>query len=226
MCKRCRQIPWEEILNRGDYEFDFVRVQVDNLRTLRCGVCQTINEILAERLGHPSNDDTIRVEIFCQALTDPNGDSNHTRSKLPTCVTLGAKVEGKWIQLSTTIAIFRMPKDEITQQFEDMHPSKVSIKGIKNWLLVCNTSHGPCATSNLFRELKALKLIDCFAKEIVQPQQPCKFATLSYVWGQNHAGTLSNLPATIEDSIQIVKSLGLRYLWVDRYVCSVLKHHV
>jgi hypothetical protein len=50
-----------------------------------------------------------------------------------------------------------------------------------------------------------------------------EYLTLSYVWGiGNEApiadwGLLEELPRTVQDAIHVVKALGYRYLWVDRY---------
>jgi hypothetical protein len=61
--------------------------------------------------------------------------------------------------------------------------------------------------------------------------QSCSYAALSYVRGDSstHRGDLTlkeaqnttylseSLPRTITDSIAVCKSLGIHYLWVDRY---------
>ncbi|KAH7321868.1 heterokaryon incompatibility, partial [Rhexocercosporidium sp. MPI-PUGE-AT-0058] len=52
------------------------------------------------------------------------------------------------------------------------------------------------------------------------------YVALSYVWGRNHladkdressAPSLLAAPKVIADSVDVVKLLGVRYLWVDRY---------
>ncbi|KFY92880.1 hypothetical protein V498_04690 [Pseudogymnoascus sp. VKM F-4517 (FW-2822)] len=71
-------------------------------------------------------------------------------------------------------------------------------------------------------------VIDCHTREIVPVQAPCEYFTLSYVWGAAAAAAVvpgspsgsslpSRLPTTVEDAITVVKQLGYRYLWVDRY---------
>ncbi len=78
-----------------------------------------------------------------------------------------------------------------------------------------------------------MKVIDCegASPAIVVASQSCSYAALSYVWGQpstqrddftlKETKTITYLPAslpcTITDSIALCKSLGIRYLWVDRY---------
>jgi hypothetical protein len=89
-----------------------------------------------------------------------------------------------------------------------------------------------------------LRLIDCDAECLILRQQPCSYIALSYVWGPNPdpawftlrrnnlsrvlepGGLLDTeghglrLPRAIRESMQVVKKLGLRYLWVDA-VCII-----
>ncbi|KAK7432024.1 hypothetical protein QQZ08_001314 [Neonectria magnoliae] len=70
-----------------------------------------------------------------------------------------------------------------------------------------------------------VSVIDCHKREVVLVRGPCDYAALSYVWGPAVAqGAPSKgkslptlLPRTVEDAITVVKELGLRYLWIDRY---------
>ncbi|KAF2249688.1 HET-domain-containing protein, partial [Trematosphaeria pertusa] len=69
-----------------------------------------------------------------------------------------------------------------------------------------------------------LKAIDCEERKVVRAPGDCNFVALSYVWGDSStispfSGVIlpQNLPATIEDSIQVARQLGYRFLWVDRY---------
>ncbi|KAK1758238.1 heterokaryon incompatibility protein-domain-containing protein [Echria macrotheca] len=70
-------------------------------------------------------------------------------------------------------------------------------------------------------------MIDCSTRAIVQYgalQQSPGYITLSYVWGESSSEgrRFRNrvprvVPKVINDAIQVVLSLGYRYLWVDRY---------
>lgn len=70
-----------------------------------------------------------------------------------------------------------------------------------------------------------VSVIDCHKREIVPVRGPCDYVALSYVWGPaavQEAASKGNslpsrLPRTVEDAMTVVKELGLRYLWVDRY---------
>ncbi|KAK7892225.1 hypothetical protein LTR67_007321 [Exophiala xenobiotica] len=98
---------------------------------------------------------------------------------------------------------------------------------IESWLSACqNHHHGDCdSTSN--ESLPSLHLIDCMSMppRLVNAQPHHKYAALSYVWGRGgvaaqfsgDALTWRLLPQTIRDAMTVVRRLGMRYLWVDRY---------
>ncbi|KAF2114566.1 heterokaryon incompatibility protein-domain-containing protein [Lophiotrema nucula] len=108
----------------------------------------------------------------------------------------------------------------------------------RQWWNDCNTSHGAECGKNvgakgLAREstLSAIsfRVIDCEARKVVKAPPGCKYVALSYVWGslpstgiiqdigKSPKDTLSSVPKTIEDSIQVTKFLAMRYLWVDQF---------
>ncbi|CAJ2510348.1 Uu.00g050510.m01.CDS01 [Anthostomella pinea] len=72
-----------------------------------------------------------------------------------------------------------------------------------------------------------VRVIDCHEHEIVSVQEPLDYFALSYVWGPASVAAQDpappgkslpeHLPATVEDAMTVVKQLGYRYLWVDRY---------
>lgn len=87
-----------------------------------------------------------------------------------------------------------------------------------------------------------LRLIDCKTRKIVRPSSWVEYAALSYVWGEPGLGKTiqkvddlvihdipGSLSKTIEDSMDVAKSLGIWYLWVDRYCIDQTspgdKHH-
>ncbi|KAF7557097.1 hypothetical protein G7Z17_g929 [Cylindrodendrum hubeiense] len=97
--------------------------------------------------------------------------------------------------------------------------AKVNYEPLRKW---CEKIQG---ISREAMDVLPVSVIDCHTREIVPVRGPCDYVALSYVWGpavsQGAApepGSLpSHLPCTVEDAITVVKELGLRYLWVDRY---------
>src|SRR6202034_273621 len=92
------------------------------------------------------------------------------------------------------------------------------------------------------RDFLDMKLVDVKNRMIVPDNKSAPYVALSYVWGLNQANksetskgsgrkrpretsgsnTLytplpKHVPKTIEDAMEFVEQLGLKYLWVDRY---------
>jgi len=97
---------------------------------------------------------------------------------------------------------------------------------VKGWLKFCTTSHKHCQASN--NHVFGLKLIDCESMCIVHAPKNAKYDALSYVWEAKHspdvtAASKNDHPSghhferTIQDALVATKSLGYRYLWVDKY---------
>jgi hypothetical protein len=71
-------------------------------------------------------------------------------------------------------------------------------------------------------------MIDCYSCEVVVTVDNAPYVALSYVWGaasisdgssNPHFGFIGHqsISRTIRDAMHVTKSLGLRYLWVDKY---------
>ncbi|KAF2663805.1 HET-domain-containing protein [Microthyrium microscopicum] len=97
---------------------------------------------------------------------------------------------------------------------------------IKDWIHFCNKNHGYQCKLIAESYPSGFKLIDCHTRCVIEPSRNVKYLALSYVWKDSHSldadtkysPTLPQYcPTVIEDAIQVVKSLGEQYLWVDRY---------
>lgn len=109
-------------------------------------------------------------------------------------------------------------------------PVRVNFPLIQEWLQHCKKKHS-CAMR--FSRPLQLSMIDCKTLEIVVAPPNCNYFALSYVWGATSVpnpglAAASDLPAgtenlistaapVVRDAIQVVKTLGWRYLWVDKY---------
>lgn len=66
-----------------------------------------------------------------------------------------------------------------------------------------------------------LRVIDCVNSastiSVILTPKPCQYVTLSYVWGPKPTNE-HNVPTVIRDAIEVTRALGIRYLWVDKYV--------
>ena len=111
-------------------------------------------------------------------------------------------------------------------------PSWIDFSQLRTWISECQSSkekaHSSCQLRR--RSISNTHVIDCFTRNIVPLGQDHEYLALSYVWGNQehqrleataeeatHTQLPRRAPATIEDTINIVKGLGWRFLWVDRY---------
>ncbi|KNA97211.1 hypothetical protein FOXG_02017 [Fusarium oxysporum f. sp. lycopersici 4287] len=106
-------------------------------------------------------------------------------------------------------------------------PPKLDIALPRTWLDFCrsNHSHTKCASSG--PPIRGLKLVDCQDNQVVFVDdlnvEALEYVTLSYVRGSptdeewDHNGLPEVLPPLLTDAISVTKSLGFRYLWIDRF---------
>ena len=94
---------------------------------------------------------------------------------------------------------------------------------IRDCIASCEEFHG-CSLPHLPSSVLATRFVDCLTRTIVPGETSQQYVALSYIWGASQGsangieGSLpAELPLTVEDAITATKSLGLRYLWVDRY---------
>lgn len=105
----------------------------------------------------------------------------------------------------------------------------LDVEFVKKCLSRCQTDHqDTCAPSR--PPAVGIKLIDCFSRMVVQKSESCQYAALSYVWSQcdtdystettvsaRRDKIIDKLPRLLEHSISLVRDLGIKFLWCDRY---------
>ncbi|KAF3001218.1 hypothetical protein E8E13_001726 [Curvularia kusanoi] len=103
-------------------------------------------------------------------------------------------------------------------QAKSIEPVGVDWKAVREWIEHCTANHSSCVEPSGRAHIPGFKVIDC-KTGVVGPllDNRAPYVALSYVWGQTQ-GVYSDYPQTINDSMEAVLALGLRYLWVDR-VC-------
>ncbi|KAF2726899.1 HET-domain-containing protein, partial [Polyplosphaeria fusca] len=96
-------------------------------------------------------------------------------------------------------------------------PDKIDYDVVLEWFSLCQNLHHDCHLREAAKNLPDLKMIDCTTKGVVAAPDRCDYVALSYVWGLVSNQSDSTWPLVVEDSISVTRSLGFRYLWVDRY---------
>ena len=98
------------------------------------------------------------------------------------------------------------------------NPLSVDYGLVRTWLDHCRTNHEQTCHMVEGLSLRGFRVIDCATGAIVPlPHKSERYVALSYVWGlprSDHHG----YPPTVHDSMVVTLELGMRYLWVDRYV--------
>ena len=118
-------------------------------------------------------------------------------------------------------------------------PEKIDPELPQKWLAICESDHKHFQMSlDDFKAPACFRLIDVHLNRVVEVSDPCRYLTLSYVWGaeatfqalKSNIEVLSSdsgllnfqdlIPATIIDAMVFTKDIGERYLWVDR-ICII-----
>jgi hypothetical protein len=100
--------------------------------------------------------------------------------------------------------------------------SKINFERLKEAIHKCQQTHQcQIGTTHL---PQGMCLLDCLEYCVVPSTGKEQYIALSYVWGadvvpQSSTGSAfaNTLPRVVRDAIEVTKSLGYRYLWVDKY---------
>lgn len=106
-----------------------------------------------------------------------------------------------------------------------VQPNAIDYDTIKEIIRYCDCNHNEsCPGSvSVVTALEGLQVIDVRTRAVIEAPSHCRYAALSYVWGRQEGENaldegLKSPPLVIEDALSVCASLGLEFLWVDRYV--------
>jgi hypothetical protein len=134
-------------------------------------------------------------------------------------------------------AIDNKVNDQPEVQIQTLRSELVDFDILRTWMTECEQRHGEdcCLATEDVTTLPGFKVIDCINNGVVPFPPKAEYVALSYVWGQSTDRTGEDtssvptrmaisapisrlhLPRTIQDAMEVVTKLGLRYLWVDKY---------
>jgi len=101
-------------------------------------------------------------------------------------------------------------------------PPMADLGFLSDWIGFCSKNHGPTCPKTKggkgAKRISGFRLLDCKTRSVMEASVNRAFVALSYVWGAPETAVDSiPWPPVVEDAIAVTKSLGYRYLWVDRY---------
>jgi hypothetical protein len=222
ICERCSKTPWKSIASGDGPNQVIVRESILNLQLSQCHICRLLGHFLLLRRAAPPS----------YQMSRPTWANDFPGPHLIQSSSFCTDSHVLWYP-STKLRIMVSECDpyQLYNNLGHFHPYTLDLKTIQIWISSCKSQHttGCCKRSSGF--LKKLQVIDCKREEVVSAPLQCRYAALSYVWGDASFSTglvsssLQDAPSTVSDAIDLAKGLGYRYLWVDRYVsrrCSNL----
>lgn len=110
-----------------------------------------------------------------------------------------------------------------------LQPNAIDYNIIKETIQYCDRNHNESCPGSVsaVTVLEGLQVIDVRTRAVIEAPSHCKYAALSYVWGRQKGEnaldeSLESPPLVIEDALSVCASLGLEFLWVDRFVSCCL----
>lgn len=217
LCDACKAIPFREI--HDDDAEDFGPWTLGTLAELRlrqeCPFCQLL------------------VQRTCDVRIPDFRFEKYWEEKAITIRRLKDGFNSDFLHLGSKI-YFTSGKGN---QGRDVNAGQINPDLVNKWLHICNSDHlDTCsspAVDSTDPKLASFRLIDVHRLCIVDGSISFPYVALSYVWGQAAALRLTTqnradlmalnglraywdqLPLTIQDAIQLVLSIGQKYVWVD-----------
>lgn len=229
LCERCARIPWERLatgIETGNAVDALIEEPFQELATARCRVC---------RLFSLAND------YYWIEETTPlppyyitTSDVGMSDLKEVVGLHLGGQSVRETRRVPHLIATC-LDLEHAQAQLQYLCPDSIDWHHLKSWVEACVHRHSPTCVPLPSEGLQGLRMIDCERRSVVLAPFTCEYVALSYVWGTSdveatnskHSFDLDSdqiLPKTIADSIVVTRTLGYKYLWVDRYVSTWFKY--
>ncbi|KAF4417454.1 hypothetical protein FACUT_12199 [Fusarium acutatum] len=119
------------------------------------------------------------------------------------------------------IAVEPLPEAIPSPELRSFNHETINFPLIKYWMEYCNKNHLKRCKPDEFTPPPNFRVINCRepkdiinreVPEVTTPPDNCKYAALSYVWGNIE----DKFPQVVKDSIKVAHELECEYLWVDR----------
>lgn len=231
ICAECKAVAWSTIpslklngsITRGNHKtIRSLNATFAELVTSRCRICRMLAHIKPASLDG----------LSCEVKSIPASHilpqiSYHDKASSFALLAVGSgtKVFSPHYE-HPTIAILESKDEQINNLGPRvLQPHVVDYDLIKESIQHCDCNHqkGCTGSAGTITVSEGLRVIDLRTRTVIEAPSHCKYAALSYVWGSQTGGItldadLGSPPLVIEDACSVCASLGLEFLWVDRYV--------
>jgi len=224
LCKVCREIDFEEILSHNRLTRSEVPKDIFNVRHTagsQCPFCIFLRNCCPTDRDIDFNDKKrLSAYRLKPGRTAPIFNTKKLNDSPALEICYGTSRARSTSRVILPIHANDSPSGRHTKTEE------IDVSIIHEWLKICDELHSPCrktAKHSISNLIPGMRVIDCISMEIVPSTiETAEYVTLSYVWGDQPSGTseshtLTSLPKVVDDAILLVRKLGMRYLWVDRY---------
>lgn len=219
ICAECKVVAWSSVASlqtNGRKTMRSLNATPVELVTSRCPICRMLAHIKPDSLdGQPCVVEAIH--------------SNRALPGVEPCfvfLSLQPENESERFYLSQpSIAILKSNDQQLDFGPRLVQPESINYDMIKNFIHDCDCNHhkdcpGSVSTSTV---VEGFQVIEIRTRTVVEAPRHCRYAALSYVWGRQTGEKaleegLGSPPAAIEDALACCASLGLKFLWVDRFV--------
>lgn len=117
------------------------------------------------------------------------------------------------------------PHDDQNLRGMEIKPESISSESyvaLKAAMKNCMECHGQtCRPMSKFSRIPGFKVIEVSSRKVIEASDLCEYLALSYVWGDHqYSDDLASAPPVIQDALSVAESLGLKYVWIDKYAST------
>jgi hypothetical protein len=240
LCARCQQIDFQDIFSQTQHILPFhgrLILHLDEIpMNTTCAACRLLHAVALPRaIGLGGGYD---LRIFSAAATLGGKSSTLRERKAIALAVLPGRGQRGVISyqdaeyLDGGVVLAKENRVDLTADIgmAAVQALQIDYDRLKAWLGDCDSSHtGSCGIITKASGLKVpLRCIDCNTGVIKPIENGDHYFALSYVWGTAKSTVSDKKPAylsqvpndtsqVIRDAMEVVKQLGKRYLWVDKY---------
>ncbi|KAI1418368.1 HET-domain-containing protein [Hypoxylon sp. FL1857] len=220
VCRRCKEVPWNELASPPLSMKPVLEVPEshEQLQSSSCRICRLLAKIKPSSLDVESC--SLVAVSAVQALERKRLKIQYSDSSFLfiSASLIGPKVFKFAIQ-NGLIGLSK-PGQQFDVGVEPFESNVSSFAKLQRCVAYCHERHRQLCARPTFSPASDLRVIDCedSKRRIVPAPATCKYAALSYVWGDaSESASLTDYPQVVVDAIEATLLMGLQYLWVDRY---------